>query len=122
MNEQLKDKALSDLLNLTTKNLSDSIELGKQQIPDVLHQMLVWNATTAILCQILGIFGVWAYFKLVPKYLHIYIKDEVAEYVVPLFILLTSILLIACNFAWIEILLAPKYYLLQQAASLVKGG
>ncbi|WNL63368.1 hypothetical protein [Citrobacter phage Tr1] len=53
------DKAtdmLLDMVNITVKTMGDVVEFGKQQIPDIIHQLLMWNAVKA---------GIWVAIGLV---------------------------------------------------------
>lgn len=48
--EAVKEKAsdmLLNMVNVTIQTMSDVVEFGKQQIPEVIHQLLMWNALKA---------------------------------------------------------------------------
>lgn len=52
----IADKAtdvLLNMVNVTIQTMSDVVEFGKQQIPEVIHQLLVWKAVSAGLWQLL---------------------------------------------------------------------
>lgn len=42
MNEELQ-KTLADIINRVTTGADAAIQFGKEQIPDVLKQLLIWN-------------------------------------------------------------------------------
>ena len=44
MNEQLQ-KVLTDIITRVTSGADATIQFGKEQIPEVLKQLLVWNFT-----------------------------------------------------------------------------
>ena len=138
MNQQLQDtanKALEQMVNLSIQGINGAIEFSKQQIPDVIHQMLVWNAVSSGIRFAIGV-GFIVGFVLYFKFLVRYVKDgkwsRVNESTKFSFTMLSGIVLgstlllgvMGClhSLDWLQIILAPKYYLLQQAASLVQGG
>lgn len=50
MDKQLEAKAselLVKMIDVTVQSVSDVVEFGKQQIPEVIHQLLMWNALKA---------------------------------------------------------------------------
>lgn len=50
MDQQLEAKAselLVKMIDVTVQSVSDVVEFGKQQIPEVIHQLLMWNALKA---------------------------------------------------------------------------
>lgn len=54
----IADKAtdvLLNMVNVTIQTMSDVVEFGKQQIPEVIHQLLVWKAVSAGLWQLFSI-------------------------------------------------------------------
>lgn len=138
MNQQLQDtanKALEQMINLSIQGINGAIEFSKQQIPDVIHQMLVWNAVSSGVRFIIGIsflVGFVLYFKFLVRYVRDGKWSRANESTQFSFAMLSGIVLgVTLLFGvggclhsldWLQIILAPKYYLLQQAASLVKGG
>lgn len=50
MAQQLEAKAselLIKMIDVTVQSVSDVVEFGKQQIPEVIHQLLMWNVLKA---------------------------------------------------------------------------
>ena len=50
MAQQLEAKAselLVKMIDVTVQSVSDVVEFGKQQIPEVIHQLLMWNVLKA---------------------------------------------------------------------------
>lgn len=48
--EKIQNKAtdvLLQMVDVTVKTMSDVVEFGKQQIPEVIHQLLMWNIMKA---------------------------------------------------------------------------
>lgn len=138
MNQQLQDtanKALEQMINLSIQGINGAIEFSKQQIPDVVHQMLVWNAVSSSIRFALGvifIIGFILYLKFVVNYVRdgkwgrCNGSDKSSFVIMSIFIFMITLIFgigwCLHNLDWLQIILAPKYYLLQQAASLVKGG
>lgn len=56
--EKIQNKAtdvLLQMVDVTVKTMSDVVEFGKQQIPEVIHQLLMWNALKASLWVIVSV-------------------------------------------------------------------
>jgi len=165
MNEQAQ-KVLVDLLNRAVSGIDKAVEFSQAQIPDVIHQLLVWNAVISAMwfilwtsCAIASIYCI----KIVPR-LQRYERERInsiknaargdykngepwtryngsgdltsREYdrvmrsgtttsvllSTPVFIM-SSIIFLSFSIAstgWIKILLAPKLYLIEYAATLIK--
>lgn len=58
MNQALEDKAselLVKMIDVTVQSVSDVVEFGKQQIPEVIHQLIMWNIAKVSIWLIVGI-------------------------------------------------------------------
>lgn len=58
MDQQLEAKAselLVKMIDVTVQSMSDVVEFGKQQIPEVIHQLLMWNALKASIWVVVAI-------------------------------------------------------------------
>lgn len=127
MNEQA-NKALSDLITNAASGLNGAIEFSKQQIPDVIHQLLLWNSVSSILsqisCLILIVLLSLRAARVLARALEggDYMRFIAAAHLLvgAVLIPLAIIAFFDC-FDWLEILIAPKLYLLQYAAHLIKG-
>lgn len=150
--KQLQDTASNALVNMidvTVKTMSDVVEFSKQQIPDVIHQLLVWKAMESLLnfilpVLILLVFFTWSYtfWKDIPAQksrdgdnMAPWIHDDyrsrdgwlnprywIRGYIAPVMIIIFALVTLASfNLVWLQIWLAPKVYLIQYAAELVKG-
>ena len=139
MTQQLQDtanNALVKLINLATDGVNGAIEFSKQQIPDVIHQLLVWNLVKSLL-----IFGIGVMLILIPIFIGLsilraykqkredtlwlnYCNDLSPMAVVTIFVsffsLFLGIIISVNNMDWLQIWLAPKVYLIQYAATLLK--
>lgn len=128
MNEQAQ-KVLTDLLQRAVTGVDKAVEFSQAQMPDVIHQLLVWNFVSSILFQLLAIFFVAFYFWSGRKALNKLMNglyDDTGDNLCILWLLsggCASIFLSVgffFNFDWLKIWLAPKLYLLEYATSLVK--
>lgn len=131
MNEQLQ-QALASILTKTTQAVESSINFLSEQLPDVVRQLLMWQFTYhlvkfclgVILCAVGGIviYKVnQAIQKLMKESPHagndfLYVTLSVVG------ILFFVVVYVSCiNLTWLKIWLAPKIYLIEYAATLVKG-
>lgn len=121
MNEQLQ-QALLVIIHKTTNAVGASIDFLSGQIPDVIHQLLVWHAVkSGLLCTLflvatsLVIFAVYKIEK----------KTQPIDRGIPSMVgIVVSIFLLfgaSQNFEWLQILVAPKIFLIEYATSLVKA-
>lgn len=128
------NQALQQMLTMAVNGLQGAVDFSKAQIPDVVHQMLVWNAVESIIAQIFSLIIIGAAFYLFYQVAknrddRDSIFSECGDLsfagVILLFVSVALILFFLFNFLmsfdWLQIWLAPKYYILQQAAQLVKS-
>lgn len=128
MNEQA-NKILVELLQKAANGIDAAVTFSQAQIPDVVHQLLVWNSVSSILMQIfilsfisVYVFAVYKFYKITesknlddgPLIAGIFSLAVGALFATGLAIAFFS------YFDWLKIWLAPKLYLLEYAASLIK--
>lgn len=142
MNEQLQ-QALSAILNKTTSGIEAGIGFLSAEIPDVIHQLLMWKMIQSMLFFVFGIIVICGtiifinrqYRRSVEKtgnygsvyYVPTMVFDNRGEVHPGCFIfaalalvgILTGVSLIS-KLSWLQILIAPKIYLIEYAASLAK--
>jgi len=58
MNEQA-NKILADLLQKASNGIDAAVSFSQAQIPDVIHQLLVWNFTKSIVMTVLALLSVF---------------------------------------------------------------
>lgn len=127
MNEQA-NKALSELIANAAGGLNGAIEFSKQQIPEVVNQLLTWNLISSALTQVVCL-AIIALYLLSFKRAAALSEDYGNPYSIAATVFLPagagvacSALLIFCiSFDWLKILVAPKLYLLEYASHLIKG-
>ncbi len=125
MNEQTQ-QALADLLSLAVEGVNGAVEFSKAQLPEVVEQLLMWNMVESLIFFVSGallvIFTTWASLK-IHKAVQNDTLDELAYAVavpVSFFTIAGGFVTVVSNLSWLKILIAPKLYLLEYAAQLVK--
>ncbi len=130
MNDQLQ-KVLADIITRVTSGADAAIQFGKEQIPEVLKQLLIWNFTFSFMIWffatsiIIG-YVVWMAikFKWWFKNQNTTTAEQDVLYttvcIIWGFISFIMIFVFWCNLDWLKIWVAPKLYLLEYAASLIK--
>jgi len=127
MNEQA-NKILTDLLQKASNGIDAAVSFSQAQVPDVVHQLLVWNFAVSIIFSLSGVvmfvaaqYGAWRGIK----YLHKkWEGDDLLEH--PEVIILTGLWLLTLiplswvDLDWLKIWLAPKLYLIEYASHLLK--
>lgn len=127
MNEQA-NKILADLLQKASNGIDAAVSFSQAQIPDVVHQLLVWNFAVSIIFSLLGAalfvaaqYGSWRGIKYLRKQWngdHLFEHPEVILIAGLWF--MTLLPLTWVDLVWLKIWLAPKLYLIEYAASLMK--
>lgn len=142
MNEQAQ-KVLIDLLNRAISGIDKAVEFSQAQIPDVIHQLLMWNFVESLMMTIMAIATIYPFFVFSRgqfkrirvtddsgydrgyKTTMIYDRDgdvnplSIVYGIVSAFYSATVIIAIL-DFTWLKIWIAPKLYLLEYVASLAK--
>lgn len=127
--ENIQDKAtgvLLQMVDVTVKTMSDVVEFGKQQIPEVIHQLLMWNIMKASIWVVLSAVFAIGLVMLVNRYKPALEKVEaglgiciqICGWLIALLVgggVFINNLLEAV-YIWI----APKVWLIEYAAELVK--
>ncbi|EKT1062187.1 hypothetical protein QDT49_002516 [Shigella sonnei] len=144
------NKILVDLLKKASDGIDSAIVFSQAQIPDVVHQLLVWNMVDSLIKTLIAIstipLVIWFMKKQCkkieigkfdnegrscdngqPKYKPTMLWESdgrLSGFVLPLvavFILWFSFIIsVVANMTWLKIWLAPKLYLIEYAASLIK--
>ena len=132
MNEQLQN-ALSGLLTKTMEGVETASTFLVAELPDVVYQLLLWYGVRSIVETVLAISCVLFYIKLEKK-LYPFIKDACDDSYDPNFVfgfgylcigsIPRVILLIVAykhmSLDWLQIWIAPKIWLLEYSATLIK--
>lgn len=125
MNEQLQ-QALASIITKAVSSVENGVEFLSGQVPDVIEQLLTWKLTEAVLlCIVFLLFSsivTWkCYRKIKANGDYCFDDGLIALF---LFTLLVDILSVAMVGIYlleaIQILIAPKVYLIEYASQLVK--
>lgn len=125
MNEQLNN-ALVDLINKVAAGADALVAFSAEQIPEVLHQLLVWHFTTSLIHFLTGlvlmlVVPVGGGVLMHKKRNSWWVVDGFPLLIVFLFTSFSiGFLMTYSNLTWIKVWLAPKLFLLEYGASLIK--
>lgn len=120
MNEQA-NKVLAELLEKATNGIDAAVSFSQSQLPDVIHQLLVWNAVSSALAQIVGMLIIILPIVYSVKKWELICDNDCQPFMMfHIMTLSIGLLFVADNFDWLKIWLAPKLYLIEYAASLMK--
>lgn len=131
MNEELQ-KTLADIISRVTTGADAAIQFGKEQIPEVIKQLLIWNFTLSFLIwfsatAIIIAYTIWLLtrFKWWFKNQNNTSSEQDSFYIAMLYVggIISFIMIFVFwfNLDWLKIWVAPKLYLLEYAADLVKS-
>ena len=131
MNDQLQ-KVLADIITRVTSGADAAIQFGKEQIPEVLKQLLIWNFTFSFLIwfsatAIIVGYIIWMLTKF--RWWQANIskttagQDNTYACITSVWGVFSFCMLFVfwSNLDWLKIWVAPKLYLLEYAASLIKS-
>lgn len=134
MNEEAK-QALAEMLQRMVEGIDGAVAFSQQQIPDVVEQLLLWHMTHSLIGFATGLI-LFSAGVLYCTYVATRkpIKGESTAWffmngqrtgnefsvMLTLFPIAFGFPLAALNLGWLQILIAPKLYLLEYAADLVK--
>lgn len=128
-------KALTLLIDKVSSGLDAATSFLAQQIPDVIHQILVYNFITSLGRCILFFVMIfawpclmrWSYKHWIPRLqvrANYSFDQKDCGTLLTLFSIIGMIIFILCffgNFSWLKIWFAPKIYLIEYATDLVKS-
>lgn len=122
MNDDLQ-KALAEILNKTTQGVEAGVGFLQRELPDVIQQLLIWHGVRSGVIfgvLVLGlIISIWLLVKGV-MWSNDNDWDAGPLGVLPLIPAGMCLAGALANLEWLQILLAPKIFLIEYAASLVK--
>lgn len=139
--EEQANKILVELLQKASNGIDAAVSFSQAQIPDVVHQLLIWSFVHSALSQVTGLLLLIAAIKL-PSFARTVRNNgerwtsfdgcpndgyfissfyyDICTVFAPVFGSIIGVSIIAFNFEWLKIWLAPKLFLIEYAASLVK--
>lgn len=115
---------LLDTLESTSSGIGKAIDFAAEQIPDVIHQLLMWKFVGSLILfsfsLILSIISFYLAYKLFEGKKGTKFYDMEPFGIFPFLFGLGFSLILFHNLDWIKIWVAPKLYLLEYATELVK--
>lgn len=145
MNDQLQN-ALVNIIEQSSNGINKSVSFLSDQLPDVINQLLIWKALESFLLFSIGVFIIWIgcvfakkqkpkvekakedykngepwtrYYDNGNLTSSIYDIIVISPYIYFVGSVILGLTFILVNHKWIMILVAPKIYLIEYAASLV---
>lgn len=120
MNEQLQ-AALATLLGKTIDGIDSSVAFVQSELPDVIQQLLTWYMVVNAIYAIIAIAIPFIYYKLA-RAAYIKMNEDIeAGVIISMVGIIPAIAsLILINVEWLQIIIAPKIWLIEYAASLAK--
>ena len=137
MNEQLAT-AITALINQSLELFNQGASFLSQEIPDVVHQLLIWKLTQSLIYTVGAVIGtaicigLWIWVLKICIKMHRKEKESSYHYdgFIPWFpfcigtaLYIVFYLLFIypyINLTWLQIWIAPKLYLIEYAATLLK--
>lgn len=128
MNEQLQ-KALVELIGKASNGIDASVSFLSAEIPDVIHQLLVWYAIESAIHTVIGvsIVAMWiACERFALKKISDWnwsIEDVIMNYaLIGMFPRIAAFVMVCVmvNLDWLKIWISPKIWLIEYASQLAK--
>lgn len=122
MNEQLQ-LALASILNSSMDAVQAGVSFLQAELPDVMRQLLLWKMVISMifftLCIVCLVACIWAAIRIV----RFGLEEGCGAEAFAMFPAAAAMGLVwgsVSNLEWLQILIAPKIYLIEYAARLVK--
>ena len=118
-----------ELLQKASDGIDSAVSFSQAQIPDVVHQLLVWNTVSSILFQLFILSAIGGYIFAVYKFHKASNDRDISDGAIIAAVSAFSVggvivsglgVAFFAYFDWMKIWLAPKLYLIEYAASLIK--
>lgn len=128
MNEQMQN-ALIEIIKKASDGIDASVGFLSSEILDVIHQLLMWYAVQGVIYCVMAIVAAFAWWHIEKITLKKLKENDVDSMDIALFYgLLGSVvrlipivfICLMANIYWLQIMIAPKIWLIEYAASLAK--
>lgn len=119
--------SLAVIIQKATTGVEAGVNFLSEQMPDVIHQLLMWKMVESLSYMILSFLLIGA---IVVLWHYVFKFEKDADYSSSGFGYFVGALLTLClgaaafcafNLTWLQILIAPKIYLIEYAAKLIGG-
>ena len=128
MNEQLQG-AVAQILERAISGIDSSVDFMQAELPDVIEQLLMWHAVKGALLTLIGVAIMFVMLKVDYKLFKKIDSDDSMDAMDTVMFyglfgsfarLLYFIPIMMINIEWLQIWIAPKIWLMEYAANLVK--
>lgn len=126
MNDQLQ-KALAAILAKATQGVETGAAFLQAELPEVVRQLLMWEAISSAISFCFGVAMIVAAVLILKRLIRVMKSnprtdwDDYPGYIIPSILLSAfGLMWAACSLTWLKILVAPKLFLIEYAAHLVK--
>lgn len=127
MNEQLQT-TVNEILVRSLETFDKGSEWLAGEVPEVVEQLLLWHMIESLIIMSIGVALFLSLFKVIPVILNELSKPFIEHsditvnigFIYSFIVVIVAPVMIFFNLTWIKILIAPKLYLLEYAADLVK--
>ena len=128
MNKDLQE-SLATVIQKATAGVEAGVDFLSAQLPDVIHQLLMWKAVESFLLMLLSfaLFGVvialWRYaYKFEQRNAENISKSGNGYFFAGMLSLFVgAAAIVSFSITWLQIWIAPKIYLIEYAAKLASG-
>lgn len=137
MDKTKLEQILIDILQKTVNGIDEGVDFFRAELPDVVNQLLLWHSVKSAIGCFIGITLLAVSFIIAIKAIkHYNIKkkdykgndfdisnDAVLSFFAAIALIptvMTGLLLTFLNYEWIQILIAPKIFLIDYALELIK--
>ena len=109
------------ILEKTKEGILKAVEIVQAEMPELIEQVLAWNFALSLIGFIIGLAFLVLGIKLI-KPVHKYVKEDCDDFfcyfgcAIPLVI---GLIAIFKNLEWLQILIAPKLFLIEYITKLV---
>jgi len=125
MENNILEKALVDILQKATAGVEKGVDFLHAEIPVVIEQLLMWHMWSSIITNLIWLtICIILYIVVYKFYKRGNLKNDIDYYLGGSAICIVTTIILLCvifNTTWLQILIAPKVYLIEYAAGLSKG-
>jgi uncharacterized membrane protein YccC len=123
------DKQLAEIAKHADGGIQKAVEFAQQQAPDLIHQLLAWHFVESLIASVIGFAMVVVAVLVAPKWIKKLwnLDEDCPGHPASLFAILGGIgmvfggiCLVVNNLDWLQIWIAPKVWLLEYMAHLIK--
>ena len=119
------DKLDEMLLTLLT-GITEGGQFLVAELPEVIQQLLHWYFAKSVIYSFVGFFLAYVTYRIVKFAIHFYKTDdsydaaEKTAFIILISVIIGVLSLCFINLDWLQILIAPKVWLIEYASELVK--